>query len=104
MKLKSTVLALLTAGAALASLSMAELSQGQRARVGLAQACVGDSRAILLDEPFGGLDVDHRRSTLEILAREVRRSARCAVVVSHNAEDLAALCDRIVSLDELGVA
>ena len=88
----------------LASLSMAELSQGQRARVGLAQACVGDSRAILLDEPFGGLDVDHRRSTLEILAREVRRSARCAVVVSHNAEDLAALCDRIVSLDELAVA
>lgn len=87
-----------------ASLSMAELSQGQLARVGLAQACVGESRAILLDEPFGGLDVDHRRGTLDVLSREMRSAARAAIVVSHNAEDLAALCDRIVSLDELGVA
>lgn len=86
----------------LASSSMAELSQGQRARVGLAQACVGESRAILLDEPFGGLDVDHRRATLGILARELRRVARSAVVVSHAMDDLAAVCDRVVSLDELG--
>lgn len=88
----------------LAKMSMSELSQGQRARVGLAQACVGESRAILLDEPFGGLDADHRRGILEILAREIRSVARSAVVVSHTADDLAILCDRVVSLDELGVA
>lgn len=87
-----------------AAQSMAELSQGQLARVGLAQSCVGESRAILLDEPFGGLDVDHRRATLDVLSREIRSVARSAVVVSHTADDLAALCDRVVSLDELGVA
>ena len=44
------------------------LSAGQRRRVGIADALLCETRLLLLDDPFAGLDEAHARSLLQTLA------------------------------------
>ncbi|WP_322920145.1 ATP-binding cassette domain-containing protein [Nocardioides renjunii] len=80
----------------LATKRVARLSGGQRRRVALAQALLGDPRILVLDEPTTGLDPTQRadlRRTLSVIA------GGCAVLLStHQTEDVAALCERVVVL------
>ena len=73
------------------------LSGGQRRRVGLAQALLGTPELLVLDEPTNGLDPEQRVSLRHVLA-EVGRAAT-VVVATHQTEDVAALCERVVVLD-----
>ncbi|MGZ4594452.1 MAG: ATP-binding cassette domain-containing protein [Actinomycetes bacterium] len=74
------------------------LSGGQRRRVGLAQALLGAPQLLVLDEPTTGLDPEQRVSLRHVLA-EVGREAT-VVVATHQTEDVAALCERVVVLDD----
>ena len=73
------------------------LSGGQRRRVGLAQALLGEPQLLVLDEPTTGLDPEQRVSLRRVLAEAGR--AATVVVATHHTEDVAALCERVAVLD-----
>ena len=73
------------------------LSGGQRHRVGLAQALIGDPDLLVLDEPTSGLDPEQRASLRGVLSAAGRRST--VLLATHQTEDVAALCEQVVVLD-----
>src|ERR1044071_2391156 len=72
------------------------LSGGMRRRVGLAQALLGDPDLLVLDEPTVGLDPEQRLRFRELVS--VVAEHRTVVVSTHQTEDVAALCARVVVL------
>ena len=58
-----------------------QLSGGMKRRVALVRAMEADSDAVLLDEPFTGMDADTRRAA-EIYIRE-RQNARIVIIATH---------------------
>jgi ABC-2 type transport system ATP-binding protein len=73
------------------------LSGGQRRRLGFAQALLGAPELLLLDEPTTGVDPEQRVALRRVLSAAGERST--IVLSTHQTEDVAALCDRVVVLD-----
>ena len=73
------------------------LSGGQRRRVVLAQAMLGRPALLVLDEPTAGLDPAQRGRLRDVLG-EAGESAT-VLISTHQTEDVAALCERVVVLD-----
>jgi phospholipid/cholesterol/gamma-HCH transport system ATP-binding protein len=78
-----------------------ELSGGMRKRAGLARALALDPELVLLDEPTAGLDPIGAHA-FDMLVRDLQRAMGLTVVmVTHDLDSLAAICDRIsVLLDK----
>jgi ABC-2 type transport system ATP-binding protein len=74
------------------------MSGGQRRRVALAQALLGSPSVLILDEPTTGVDPEQRASLRTVLAELARTST--VVLSTHQTEDVAALCDRVIVLDD----
>ncbi len=68
----------------LADRSMEDLSGGERQRVRLATLLAQDPRALLLDEPLTGLDIEHQLGLLHLLQTLNRDHARSVVCVLHD--------------------
>jgi ABC-2 type transport system ATP-binding protein len=73
------------------------LSGGQRRRVVLAQALVGRPDLLVLDEPTAGLDPAQRGRLRDVLGRAGETST--VIISTHQTEDVAALCERVVVID-----
>jgi ABC-2 type transport system ATP-binding protein len=71
-----------------------ELSLGNQQRVQLAAALVHDPEALILDEPFSGLDPIGADVMSEVLFERARGGA-AAVFSSHQLELVERLCDRV---------
>src|SRR3954469_549604 len=72
-----------------------QLSGGQQQRVALARALVHEPSVLLLDEPFGALDVKIR-SQLRRNLREIQQQLGVtAILVTHDQEEAFELADRI---------
>ncbi|HET8677149.1 MAG TPA: ABC transporter ATP-binding protein, partial [Blastocatellia bacterium] len=76
-----------------------QLSGGQQQRVALARALVYEPDVLLLDEPFGALDVKIRTQLRRSLKEIQRRLGVTAILVTHDQEEAFELADRIGVLE-----
>lgn len=74
-------------------------SLGMKQRLGIAQALMENPDTLILDEPMNGLDNECVNLVREIL-EELREQGKTILLVSHNAEDMRRLCDKIYEMDK----
>jgi sulfonate transport system ATP-binding protein len=80
------------------------LSGGQKQRVALARALASDPRLVLLDEPLGALDALTRLDMQALVETVWRQAGFTAVLVTHDVAEAALLADRILLIEEGGIA
>jgi ABC-type multidrug transport system ATPase subunit len=78
---------------------LGELSKGQRRRVLLAYALATPQPALLMDEPFDGLDLRQTRDAIALF-RRVAAAGRTLVLSIHSMRDAERVCDRLVLLSD----
>jgi ABC-type branched-subunit amino acid transport system ATPase component len=74
-----------------------QLSYGQQKLLALARLLAGDATLLLLDEPTAGVSPPMVAQILDCL-RRLRDAGRTLVVIEHDREVLAALCDTVCVL------
>lgn len=75
------------------------LSHGNRQKIGIVSAFMGDTPILLLDEPTSGLDPIMQREFLTLVA-EMREEGRTILLSSHILSEVEAVADRIGILRE----
>ena len=88
---------------ALTGTRVGALSKGEAKRLLLALALTAPHPALLLDEPFDGLDFRQARDAMALL-RAIPGSGRTLFLSIHQLADAARVCDRLVLLNEGRVA
>lgn len=76
-----------------------ELSGGQRRLVSIAGVLIMEPSILVLDEPGAGLDPITRHRIFEILKKYKIEKNCSVVVVSHEMEDVAEFCDRVIYIN-----
>ncbi len=83
---------------------MEGLSAGQTTRVTLAKAFLARPRVVLLDEPTASLDPDVAVVVRDFVCDERARRGVSIVFTSHNMDEVARVCDRVIFLDKGTIA
>jgi NitT/TauT family transport system ATP-binding protein len=73
-----------------------QLSGGMRQRVALARTLAVDPSVLLLDEPFSAVDAQTRIALQHELAQTLRRSAKTALLITHDLLEAVILSDRVL--------
>lgn len=81
-----------------------QLSLGNRRRVSIAQALLGEPRLILLDEPFNGLDAGGVDQVLDLIAQLNRESGASFLLSSHQLPYLERVCSHVAILHKGRIA
>ena len=81
------------------SRSPLELSGGQKRRVAIAGVIAMRPEVLILDEPTAGLDPIGSRTIMENIRNYREKSGATVLVVSHNMDDAARYCDRLIVFD-----
>ncbi len=82
----------------------ATLSGGERQRVAIGRALLASPRLLLMDEPLASLDAARKRELLPFIERLRDEFAIPILYVSHAAEEVARLADRVVLIEAGRVA
>jgi lipooligosaccharide transport system ATP-binding protein len=77
---------------------ISELSTGMKRRLILARALINEPQILLLDEPTTGLDPQARHIVWDEV-RSLRKQGVTIIITTHYMEEAAALCDRILIMD-----
>ena len=80
-----------------------ELSTGQKRRLHLALALIGNPDILFLDEPTAGLDVEGRIA-LHNQIRRLKEQGKTIILTSHDMAEVEALCNRIAILNNGNIA
>jgi len=81
----------------------ATLSGGEAQRVAVARALVKHSPVVVADEPTASLDAQNAAHVAELLLATARETSAALLLATHDSA-VAGLCDRVLSLREVGVA
>lgn len=81
-----------------ADVPVSELSGGQRRRVELVRALVAPGSAVLLDEPFSGLDARSHEHACTLVRRELH--GRTLVVATHDERDAGLLGAEVLRIED----
>jgi NitT/TauT family transport system ATP-binding protein len=73
-----------------------QLSGGMRKRVGLAAALINEPSILLMDEPFGALDVQTKAIMSNELLALWEQTRPSVLFITHDLEEAIALADRVV--------
>ena len=76
-----------------------QLSGGEQQRVALARALAPQPRAVLMDEPFSGLDPQLRSDLQQTMLSTLRAANVAALIVSHDTEEALGIADHIAVMD-----
>ena len=87
----------------LAQRQIGELSGGQKKRVFLARALAQQSKIILLDEPFTGVDVKTEDAIVDLLG-QLRAQGHLILVSTHNLGMVPDFCDQVVMINRTVLA
>jgi branched-chain amino acid transport system ATP-binding protein/urea transport system ATP-binding protein len=74
------------------------LSHGQQQWLEIAMALASEPKLLLLDEPTGGMSLEERRVTGELL--QPIKAACSLVIVEHDLDFIRDICDRLTVLDQ----
>ena len=77
-----------------------ELSGGEMQRVALARALVTSPEVVLADEPTGNLDAWTGAGILKILTELASDEQKFALVMVTHSPEAAAICDRVLTLED----
>ncbi|WP_280458291.1 ABC transporter ATP-binding protein [Nocardia carnea] len=86
-----------------ADVRVGSLSGGERRRVDMACALLGQPRLLFLDEPTTGLDPESRRGTWQLLA-DLKAAGVTMVLTTHYLDEAEALADRIAIMHKGTIA
>jgi iron complex transport system ATP-binding protein len=88
----------------LAAMRVGVLSGGERQRVALARALAQEPRLLVLDEPTAHLDLRYQVECVALLRRVNRERGTTVLLVSHDLNLAAELCDRLLLLSDGRIA
>ncbi|MGD0676465.1 MAG: ATP-binding cassette domain-containing protein [Polyangiaceae bacterium] len=80
------------------------LSLGERMKCELAAALVHRPKLLFLDEPTIGLDVSMQATVRDFIKRYNEKNGASLILTSHNMDDVAHLCPRVIVVDKGQVA
>ena len=78
---------------------ISELSLGNKKKVAIAQALLGNPKLLILDEPTSGLDPLMQKILFDIL-NDYRKNGNTVFLSSHNLIEVGNLCDRVSIIKE----
>ncbi len=76
------------------------LSKGNTKKTGIAGAFIGNSRLILLDEPFANLDPSSQMKLRKIISKWHKEKGCTFLISSHDLDQVTEICDRIILIDK----